>query len=133
MTPTSVTRLGPGTYAVDADGTTRLVYVAGSGHDVWAFSNGTVFHEEPVDRPSTGRRSPRSAMSALSAPMPATVVRVLVETGAAVTAGTPVIVLEAMKMEIPMRAPGDGVVTAIHCREGERVQAGAELIEFAPG
>jgi 3-methylcrotonyl-CoA carboxylase alpha subunit len=39
------------------------------------------------------------------------------------------IVLEAMKMELPIRATSDGRVTAIHCREGDLVQPGVTLIE----
>jgi 3-methylcrotonyl-CoA carboxylase alpha subunit len=35
-----------------------------------------------------------------------------------------------MKMELPIRTAEDGVVTAVHCREGELVQAGAVLVEL---
>jgi biotin carboxyl carrier protein len=41
-----------------------------------------------------------------------------------------VIVLEAMKMELPIRAPADATVMAVHCREGELVQPDAALIEL---
>ena len=44
--------------------------------------------------------------------------------------GDIVIVLEAMKMELPIRALGDAVVKAVHCREGELVQPDAMLVEF---
>ena len=37
-----------------------------------------------------------------------------------------------MKMELPLRAPGDAIVTAIHCREGELVQADAVLMDLGP-
>ena len=37
-----------------------------------------------------------------------------------------------MKMELPIRAPADGTVTALHCREGELVQPGQDLVELAP-
>ena len=40
------------------------------------------------------------------------------------------ILLEAMKMELPIRAVGDGVVATVRCREGELVQADAVLVEF---
>jgi biotin carboxyl carrier protein len=36
-----------------------------------------------------------------------------------------------MKMELPVRAPRDGIVSAIHCREGELVQPGVTLVEIA--
>jgi len=47
-----------------------------------------------------------------------------------VAAGDLLIALEAMKMELAVRAPHDGVVKAIHCREGDLVQPGTPLIEF---
>ena len=54
--------------------------------------------------------------------MPATVVAIKVAPGDSVKQGDILIVLEAMKMELPVRAPGDGRVKAIHCRPGELVQ-----------
>jgi biotin carboxyl carrier protein len=62
--------------------------------------------------------------------MPATVIKVLVAPGAIVKKGDTVIVLEAMKMELPIRAPADATVMAVHCREGELVQPDAALIEL---
>ena len=62
--------------------------------------------------------------------MPATVVKVLVKPGDRVAKGDTVVVLEAMKMELPVRALGDAVVAAVRCREGELVQADATLVEF---
>jgi acetyl/propionyl-CoA carboxylase alpha subunit len=78
----------------------------------------------------TMRRSAASTGGALRAPMPATVIKVQVKPGDAVKKGDIVVVLEAMKMELPVRALGDGVVAAVCCREGELVQADATLIEF---
>jgi 3-methylcrotonyl-CoA carboxylase alpha subunit len=66
------------------------------------------------------------------APMPGTVTRVLVEAGADVPRGTPLIVLEAMKMEHTLRAPADGRLAALKCTVGDFVQEGAELAEFEP-
>ncbi|TAK13920.1 MAG: acetyl-CoA carboxylase biotin carboxyl carrier protein subunit [Acidobacteria bacterium] len=53
--------------------------------------------------------------------MSAKVIRVLVEPGQAVAAGDTLVVLEAMKMEMPIRAPRAGTVTAVNCAEGELV------------
>ena len=44
--------------------------------------------------------------------------------------GDVLIALEAMKMELPIRAPRDGVVRAVHCREGELVQPDQVLLEL---
>jgi 3-methylcrotonyl-CoA carboxylase alpha subunit len=40
------------------------------------------------------------------------------------------VILEAMKMELPVRAMADATVTAVNCREGDLVQAGQELVEL---
>ena len=63
--------------------------------------------------------------------MPATVIRVKIKVGDTVKKGDIVVVLEAMKMELPLRALGDGIVSAVSCREGDLVQADATLVEFA--
>jgi biotin carboxyl carrier protein len=62
--------------------------------------------------------------------MPGTIRKVLVEPGQRVAAGDPLLVLEAMKMELPLRALDDGIVAEVRCREGELVQADAVLIEL---
>ncbi len=62
------------------------------------------------------------------APMPATVTRVAVKSGDAVSKGETLLVLEAMKMEIPLAAPHDGVVESVACAVGEMAIEGAELV-----
>ncbi|MGN8259344.1 acetyl/propionyl/methylcrotonyl-CoA carboxylase subunit alpha [Pseudomonas sp. SMSB3] len=68
---------------------------------------------------------------ALTAPMNGSIVRVLVEPGQAVQAGTVLVVLEAMKMEHSVRAPHDATVKALLCQEGDMVGEGALLVELA--
>jgi 3-methylcrotonyl-CoA carboxylase alpha subunit len=60
--------------------------------------------------------------------MPATVRRLLVAPGDRVKAGDSLLILEAMKMELPVRAPAAGTVRAILCREGDLVQPGVALV-----
>ena len=64
------------------------------------------------------------------APMPATVARIQARLGQHVRRGETLLILEAMKMELPVRAPLDGAVTAIHCAEGDLVQPGVPLLEI---
>ena len=64
----------------------------------------------------------------LVAPMPGSVVRVLVEAGDAVVAGQALVVLEAMKMEHTVSAPSDGAVTDVQVTAGQQVEAGAVLV-----
>ncbi len=68
--------------------------------------------------------------SSLTAPMPGTVIRVVVEAGERVTHRQPLLVLEAMKMETPVVAPYDATVKAVHVAEGDRVAGGALLVEL---
>jgi 3-methylcrotonyl-CoA carboxylase alpha subunit len=62
------------------------------------------------------------------APMPATVTRVAVKSGDSVGKGETLVVLEAMKMEIAMAAPHDGVVMSVACVVGDMAKEGAELV-----
>jgi 3-methylcrotonyl-CoA carboxylase alpha subunit len=79
------------------------------------------------DRGSRGRSR---ADAGVMAPMPATVVAINTAVGQAVHEGDTVIVLEAMKMELPIRAPRTGVVKAVHCAQGDLVQPGVNLLEI---
>ncbi|WP_242167317.1 MULTISPECIES: acetyl/propionyl/methylcrotonyl-CoA carboxylase subunit alpha [unclassified Pseudomonas] len=72
----------------------------------------------------------QSHQGGLTAPMNGSIVRVLVEVGQAVEAGTQLVVLEAMKMEHSIRAPQAGVVKALFCQEGEMVAEGSALVEL---
>jgi acetyl-CoA/propionyl-CoA carboxylase biotin carboxyl carrier protein len=82
-------------------------------------------------RTAPRRRTATPSAQSLAAPMPATVVKVLVKPGDRVAKGDTVLVLEAMKMELPLRAAGDATVKAVHCREGELVQPEVVLVEMA--
>jgi acetyl/propionyl-CoA carboxylase alpha subunit len=68
--------------------------------------------------------------SSLTAPMPGTVIRVLVGDGDTVKQRQPLVVLEAMKMETPVVSPYEAVVRAVHVSEGDRVAGGALLVEL---
>lgn len=106
--------------------------MAGPPGDRWAFWDGRVFHLAS-DRLGPARvrgQAGPDGTQTLSAPMPATVVKVLVAPGSVVRRGDTLIVLEAMKMELPLRAAGDATVTAVRAREGELVQPDAVLIEL---
>jgi acetyl/propionyl-CoA carboxylase alpha subunit len=68
--------------------------------------------------------------SSVTAPMPGTVIRLEVADGDAVRTRQPLVVLEAMKMEIPVHSPFEGTVKAVHVAEGDRVAGGALLVEL---
>ncbi|TAL27064.1 MAG: acetyl/propionyl/methylcrotonyl-CoA carboxylase subunit alpha [Aquabacterium sp.] len=75
-------------------------------------------------------RSHHAAEGGLTAPLPGRLVAHLVKSGTQVTRGTPVLVLEAMKMEHTLTAPSDGLVRAFLHAEGAQVAEGAALVEF---
>ena len=68
----------------------------------------------------------------LLTPLPGTIVAVHVATGQQVARGTPLVTVEAMKMEHTLTAPYDGVVSRIAYGLTDRVQAGATLVELSP-
>jgi biotin carboxyl carrier protein len=119
----------PGRFLVNGPDGEFVVSAVASGDHVWATCDGHVL--EITVQPASARALPRGGdHEVLGPPMPATVVRVLVGPGDAVAAGDVLIALEAMKMELPIRAPRDGIIAAVHCREGELVQPGLTLVEI---
>ncbi len=64
-------------------------------------------------------------------PLAGTVLEVLVRIGAEVSAGEGLILLESMKMEVPVNAPVSGIVTAVPVLVGDAVSAGMTLVVLA--
>ena len=81
-------------------------------------------------RPGTKADPSQAAAGPLRvvAPMPGKIVRVLVQSGEAVHARQPLIVVEAMKMENELRAGRAGTVTEVRAQAGQSVDAGAVLV-----
>jgi len=71
-----------------------------------------------------------SGRSALEAPMPGTLVKILVTPGQEVSASEPLVILEAMKMEHVVVAPRAAVVEAVLFREGDMVPGGEPLVRL---
>lgn len=113
---------------VQPDGTRRHIRLAGHKHgdtrQLWV--NGRAFTASRVRERGHGSQQNAS----LAAAIPAVVTEILVNIGDAVAEGDRLILLESMKMVIPIQAPYSGVVTAVHCTQGESVQAGVQLIEL---
>jgi acetyl/propionyl-CoA carboxylase alpha subunit len=83
-----------------------------------------------VTAASSDHGSAGGEQSSVVAPMPGTVIRLLVGEGDSVRARQPLVVLEAMKMETPLTSPYDATVRAVHVAEGDRVAGGAVLVEL---
>ncbi|WP_054673192.1 acetyl-CoA carboxylase biotin carboxyl carrier protein subunit [Calditerricola satsumensis] len=69
-------------------------------------------------------------MNAIAASMAGIVIRVNVQVGDAVQPGQDVVVLESMKMEIPVQAEAAGTVRAVNVKEGDFVNEGDVLVEL---
>ena len=67
---------------------------------------------------------------ALHSPVHGSVIGIEVVLGQAVHAGQVLVLLEAMKMEVPIKAPRAGRVKSLTCREGDLVQPGVPLVEL---
>ena len=123
----TVVPIGDGRFHIE-DGQSRRLAFAVAARDTWVFLDGRVY-VVPSAGPSAKRARTDDA-AALMSPMPATVVTIHAKPGTRVDRDAPLITLEAMKMELPIKAPRAGRVTAVACREGELVQPGVPLMEI---
>ncbi|OLY76027.1 3-methylcrotonyl-CoA carboxylase [Pseudomonas sp. ATCC PTA-122608] len=114
---------------IDQQGVRRSHLAVREGGRVFLRWDGEV-HSVSLFDPIAAVDASQSHQGGLTAPMNGSIVRVLVEVGQTVEAGTQLVVLEAMKMEHSIRAPHAGVVKALYCQEGEMVGEGSALVEL---
>lgn len=127
--PTVASSSQPNTLQVTVDGKRHTVTfdgdkatLNGKSYDV-SVSEGTA--TEPASSAFSGEGT------SLVAPMPGAVIRVLKEPGDSVNEGEPVIILEAMKMEMEVKAPISGTVQNIDVNQGDQVTANQSLASIA--
>lgn len=127
---------GPGELVLEVDG--QRVRVRWAQRDdgallmAWAGATYTLQRPAPLNAENAVRGGARHGDAGLNAPMPGTLVRVLVSEGEPVREGQPLVVLEAMKMEHTVVAPFAGLVRRLPYQQGASVAAGAALIELEP-
>jgi biotin carboxyl carrier protein len=95
----------------------------------WVKAYGGIHEVKVRDKDATVTR-PRSADGRVKAPIPGLVTQVLVKVGDEVKTGEPLFILEAMKMENPIRAPREGKVTAVHAEAGRPAAQNEVLAEI---
>jgi geranyl-CoA carboxylase alpha subunit len=148
----ALTPAGPGSYAVELDGTAmkvtilersdslwrvavdgvqRRVAVAAGADGVWIDTGDTCERIEDLSRP-VDTEAAADSDGRLAAPMAGRIVSVDVEAGDPVTEGKTMIVLEAMKIEHQIAAPFDGTVAAVSVEKGDQVAARQLLVEVEP-
>ncbi|MFJ4389244.1 acetyl/propionyl/methylcrotonyl-CoA carboxylase subunit alpha [Pseudomonas soli] len=129
-------RSAPSTYRLEGeqlcheqDGLRRRYLAVRRGGTLYLQWQGEL-HAVSAHDPIAAAEASHSHQGGLGAPMNGSIVRVLVEPGQVVEAGTALVVLEAMKMEHSIRAPHDGTVKALFCQEGDMVSEGTVLVEL---
>jgi biotin carboxyl carrier protein len=133
-------------YIITIDGTPHEVILKARGADSLTFSVAGESHHVTIEAPientfvhseyaTTARAAPAtkatqvsSAPGELTAPMPGIVGKLSCAVGDTVKRGTPLIVIEAMKMENNINAPMDGTVSSIHIKAGDEVKKGDRLV-----
>lgn len=135
---TDLVRTGPSTFSLVRNGRSHRVLVLKEDKE-----NGTVrlrigAHTYTVrlqdDRSrlmqTLGLDKAATKVKEIKAPMPGMVLNILVKPGDAVKKNDPILVLEAMKMENMIKAPGDATVSAVHAAQGKAVEKGQLLVSF---
>ena len=116
---------------LEIGGTRRVYLVNRVGTEIYVdASDGSTALSETLRFGDPTKLAPAGS---LLAPMPGLVLRVLAEPGAAVIAGQPLLVLEAMKMEQTVSAPADGVLAELRAKAGEQVSTGQVLAVLESG
>jgi pyruvate carboxylase subunit B len=128
-TPVQLLTIGNSVHRVVVErGSSRGSYVLWI--DGWRFPVEALDERTRAIRDAAAVSAAAAGPAPLIAPMPGLVVRVLVEPGAEVVAGQPLVVMEAMKMENELRSPSSGRVSSVMAKPGAAVEKGARLIEL---
>lgn len=113
------------------------ITVNGTSYDVQVEELGSTPSEVSASAPSAPAQAPakkpatpvgKAGSVVIKAPMPGTVVNVVVSAGQAVKAGDDLVFIEAMKMETPVKAPQDGTIATVDVAKGEAVDSGKVLV-----
>lgn len=118
---------GPGTF-IRRKRIRAAGYGDGDNRQLWA--NGRLINYKRVREGVTAEHDEQ--LASLSASIPAIVSEILIGVGEKVSRGAKLLLLESMKMIMPIHAPCDGHVTAINCAVGEAVQPGFQLVDIEP-
>jgi 3-methylcrotonyl-CoA carboxylase alpha subunit len=127
--PLAVSRTGDSGLAIRFGDRALAADVVRDGDELHVFSNGRHCEVSLIDVIAQSGAS-EAGIGLLTAPMPGKVIAISTTAGAKVVRGTPLLVMEAMKMEHTIVAPADGVVAELLYGLGDQVAEGAELLRF---
>ncbi|MBC2588538.1 MULTISPECIES: acetyl/propionyl/methylcrotonyl-CoA carboxylase subunit alpha [Rhodococcus] len=125
-------RLDAGRLAVTLDGVRSEFLVAEGDGQLWLAGDGGTWPVREAREPNIRDADAHAGEAELTSPMPGTVIAVPVENGATVTAGSTVVVVEAMKMEHALTTPVDGTVELL-VAPGDQVKVDQLLARVVPG
>ena len=117
----------PGRLVVRSGGNHTIAHVSRVGDAWWVHMDGRA-HLVHIHEKGSGNAIKDDG--ALTAPMPGTILQLMVKEGQRVREGQDLMVLEAMKMEHRIKSPKAGEVTKLHYQQGERVDMGSVLAEI---
>jgi biotin carboxyl carrier protein len=123
--------LGAGEYRLAVDGKTHRVWVAVHRGHAYIHAFGRAWELEVVDPVARAQRAAGGGDAIATAPMPGTVVKILVAEGDSVHTGQPLLVIESMKMQTEIAARRDGTVERLFVTENQTFDRGARLVALA--
>jgi len=112
---------------VNIDEISKLVHVIKVKDSYWIHLDGRI---HVVNSHEIGYSNQKQSEGSLVAPMPGTIIEILVKNGQRVRKGQSLMVMEAMKMEHKIQSPKDGEVISISNEVGQKVDMGAILVEI---
>ena len=124
--------LGDGQWLLRSGDRQVRAWVAIHGDERFVFIDGHAFRLRLPDPDTDADEGAGDGGPNIVAIMPGKVVKILVEPGAEVIAGDPVLVMESMKMETEVAASIVGRVAVVHVAEGQTVAQGDPLIDVEP-
>lgn len=125
-----------GATSMRVDGQVLDLWMEGAPPDVGVIAAGRRFYAKSESErmralsSAAGGRGGGKGDGVVTSPMPGRVLKVLVQEGDTVTAGSPLVVVEAMKMENELFAEHAGTIVKVHVTPGTNVEGGAKLVEI---
>ncbi len=127
------TKFDQNTYKINLNGQTKLCFVAEDNKSYYVFVDGEIYTFEKFDESEqefVDTIGKNKTEEIIKPPMPGSVVKVLVENNQQVSEGDPIVIVEAMKMEITLYTTIDGVVKEINVSNGMQVDSDTVLVRI---